>query len=227
MTKHRDNFGRVVKFAKAALHRMSVIAGAATLTLAFFLVLPFLQSHAQPPRDMLSLVAVDSATLPPPPPQLEDTPEEEDEPEEEPPELAEEIEPLDLSQLELSLDTRINSNGFSAHLDVSLKTIAASSEEVEALFSLSDLDQKPRCIYQPSPVLSASLRKKAPGTVYIIFAVNQSGRVEQPIVQSSSNPVFERAALAAVKQWKFEPGKRKGDPVSFRMRVPITFPRDS
>ena len=30
-------------------------------------------------------------------------------------------------------------------------------------------------------------------------------------------------ALKAVKQWKFEPGKRKGKPVQFRMRVPITF----
>jgi protein TonB len=43
-------------------------------------------------------------------------------------------------------------------------------------------------------------------------------------VQSSSDPVFEAPSLAAVKQWKFEPGKRNGKPVRFRMRVPITFP---
>jgi protein TonB len=30
--------------------------------------------------------------------------------------------------------------------------------------------------------------------------------------------------MKAVKQWKFEPGKRKGQAVRFRMRVPITFP---
>ena len=34
----------------------------------------------------------------------------------------------------------------------------------------------------------------------------------------------EKPALAAIKQWKFEPGKRSGQPVRFRMRVPITFP---
>jgi protein TonB len=44
-------------------------------------------------------------------------------------------------------------------------------------------------------------------------------------VQQSTDPVFERPALAAVKQWRFEPGKRNGKPVRFRMRVPITFPK--
>jgi len=44
-------------------------------------------------------------------------------------------------------------------------------------------------------------------------------------VQNSTDPIFEGPALAAIKQWKFEPGKRKGEPVRFRMRVPITFPK--
>jgi protein TonB len=37
--------------------------------------------------------------------------------------------------------------------------------------------------------------------------------------------VFEAPALKAVKQWKFEPGKKNGKAVRFRMRVPITFPK--
>jgi protein TonB len=90
---------------------------------------------------------------------------------------------------------------------------------------MSDLDQKPRVIYQPSPQTNAALQKLTPGTVTIVFVVDQRGRVENPIVQSSTNPAFETPALAAVKQWKFEPGKRNGEPVRFRMRVPITFPK--
>lgn len=62
--------------------------------------------------------------------------------------------------------------------------------------------------------------------MYIIFIVNQRGRVENPIVQSSTDPIFENAALAAVKQWKFNPGTRNGQPVRFRMRVPVTFPKE-
>jgi len=30
--------------------------------------------------------------------------------------------------------------------------------------------------------------------------------------------------MLAVKRWKFEPGKRGGKPVRFRMLAPITFP---
>ena len=72
--------------------------------------------------------------------------------------------------------------------------------------------------------MTPEVRRKAPGTVYILFLVGTDGRVENPIVQKSSDPIFEKPALAAIKQWKFEPGKRSGQPVRFRMRVPITFP---
>jgi protein TonB len=90
---------------------------------------------------------------------------------------------------------------------------------------LSDLDQKPRILYQPSPTLNAELRKRAPGTVHIIFIVDERGRVQNPIVQKSTDPIFEAPALAALQQWKFEPVKRKGETVRFRMQVPITFPK--
>ena len=42
-------------------------------------------------------------------------------------------------------------------------------------------------------------------------------------MQKSSHPAFEQPALQAVRRWRFEPGKRGGKPVSFKMRVPITF----
>jgi len=59
----------------------------------------------------------------------------------------------------------------------------------------------------------------------VLFVVNERGHVENPIIQKSTDPVFERPALNAVKQWRFEPGKRNGEPVRFRMRIPITFPK--
>ena len=95
------------------------------------------------------------------------------------------------------------------------------------LFALSDLDEKPRVLHQPGPVMDAALRKRAPGTVHVIFIVNVDGRVETPVVRQSSDPVFDAPALAAVRQWKFEPGKRNGEAVRFRMQVPITFPKGS
>ena len=41
--------------------------------------------------------------------------------------------------------------------------------------------------------------------------------------EKSTNPSFDRPAIEAVRQWKFEPGTRNGERVAFKMRVPITF----
>jgi protein TonB len=201
-----------------------VVLGAVMLTLVCFLVLPLLQIIHQPPSTELVVQSVDTALLPPPPPPPQEEPEKKPEPEEKPPELMEEAPPLDLSQLELALNPG-DGAGLVGDFVNKLNPLTSSGAEVDALFSMADLDQKPRVLYQPGPVLNKQIRQQAPGTVYIIFIVDQRGRVENPIVQKSSDPVFERSALAAVKQWKFEPGKRNGQPVRFRMRVPITFPK--
>jgi protein TonB len=212
-------------FFSRVRHHFVVMAGMVVLTLLNFLVLPLMQSISKPPRTDLALQDVDTADLPPPPPPIEPEPEDEPEPEEKPPELIEDAQPLDLSQLELALNPGLSEGLLGGDFTVKLNTIGAESKSLDTLFSLSDLDQKPRVIYQPSPVLNSRLKKKAPGKVYILFIVDKAGRVKKPIVQKSSDPVFEKPALAAVKKWKFEPGKRNGEPVRFRMRVPITFPK--
>lgn len=209
---------------KLIRHYLWVVLSAVGLTFIFFLVLPLMQTISKPPATNLMVQSVDTANVPPPP-LIEEEPEEEPEPEEPPPELLEEAPPLDLSQLELALNPGFKDGWMSGDFAVKLNTIDSKGDNLDALFSMSDLDQKPRVIYQPGPTLNKKLRKKTPGTVYILFIINQHGRVEKPIVQSSTDPVFERPALAAVKQWKFEPGKRKGKPVKFRMRVPIAFPK--
>jgi protein TonB len=213
-------------FLGRSWHRFLVAAGTVGLTLTFFLVLPLMQAIAKPRSDELMLQTVDTANLPPPPPPPPpEEPEEEPEPEEQPPELLEDAPPLDLSQLELALNPGFSDGWMGGDFAVRLETVTSGGDSGDGLFNLADLDQKPRCVYQPSPVIDSKVRQKAPGTVYILFVVDQDGRVQNPIVQSSSDPIFERPAMAAVKQWKFEPGKRNGQPVRFRMRVPITFPK--
>jgi protein TonB len=209
-------------------HRLLVLLGAAGLTLAFFIVLPLMQTISKPPTNDLMLMAVDVGNVePPPPPPVEEELEPEPEAEEQPPELAEEAPPLDLSQLELALNPGFSEGWMGAgDFAVKLNTVASSSEEnLNAVFSMADLDQKPRIIYQPSPTLTKELRRKAPGKVNVIFVVDERGRVVEPRTRSSTDPVFEAPALNAVKRWKFEPGKRAGKAVRFRMLVPITFPK--
>lgn len=221
-----DRKQKSFKTVRGALHFLKVIIGALGLTLAFFLVLPLIQTLSKPPRTDLNVQSVDTAQLdtpdPPPEPEEEEEPEPEEEP---PPELSEETPPLDLSQLELALNPGFGEGMMQGDFAVNLKTVAGGNDGVDALFSLSDLDQKPRVIYQASPVMTKDLRKKAPGTVYVLFIVDKNGRVENPIIQSSTDPVFERPVLNVIKKWKFEPGKRNGQAVRCRMRIPITFPK--
>jgi protein TonB len=185
-----------------------------------------MQTLNKPPTNDLVLQYVDTIKEPPPPP-TEIEPEEEPEPEEKPPELIEKTQKLDLSQLELALNLNLNTGWMSGDFAVKLDTFDSEDgkDNLDELFSMADLDQKPRVVYQPGPIIGEKVRRKSPGTVYILFIVDEKGNVENPVIQSSTDPVFEKPAITAVKQWKFEPGKRKGKPVRFRMRVPITFPK--
>lgn len=215
----------ILNLFKRLLHRVLVILGAAAFTLVFFLVLPLMQAINKPPTESLTVQEVAVVDTPPQAPPPEPEPEEEPEEPDEPPKLAEETEPLDLSQLELALNPTFGSGALAGDFSVKLNTESVGGDDVDALFNLADLDQKPRVMYQPGPTLTGQLRRQAPGTVYIIFIVDEGGRVVNPTVQKSTNPIFEGPALSAVKKWKFEPGKRNGKAVRFRMRVPITFPK--
>jgi protein TonB len=55
------------------------------------------------------------------------------------------------------------------------------------------------------------------------FVVDESGNVLNPRVVSSSDRAFEENTLRAVAKWKFEPGRRDGRTVRFRMSVPVVF----
>ncbi|MBL8738670.1 MAG: TonB family protein [Planctomycetes bacterium] len=211
----------------AKVWRLSVATGGAMLMmLACFLLLPVLQAiSATVPKD-LELREVDTAALPPPPPPIEEEKQEEKPPEDaKPPEMVESAPPLDLAQLELALNPGTGGGDLAGDYAIKIQGLAAAGggKEGDDLFSLADLDQKPRVLFQQQPVLTAQLRKRMPATVNVVFTVDEQGRVDGPRVQTSSDAEFEAAALAAIRQWKFEPGKRAGKPVRFRMRQPMTF----
>lgn len=210
-----------------ALHALLVAVGAVGLAALCFLVLPVLQAISATPAPDLTITSIDTALLqPPPPPPVEQEPERQEQQEPKPPELTDEAPPLDLAQLELALNPGLGVFAGAGDFTLKIQSIggaAGQSGEVEELFSLADLDQKPRPLFQQQPNLTAALRKKVPATVHVLFTVDPTGRVENPVVQSSTDPAFEPPVLAAIKQWKFEPGKRSGQPVRFRMRQPFSF----
>jgi protein TonB len=86
------------------------------------------------------------------------------------------------------------------------------------------VDQKPRAIYQASPMYPSEMRgKKIEGVVTVLFVVDASGKVTNLRVEKSSAVTFEKPAMEAVRRWKFEPAIKGGQRVACKMRVPIRF----
>ncbi|HHT9136031.1 MAG TPA: energy transducer TonB [Candidatus Wunengus sp. YC60] len=145
---------------------------------------------------------------------------------------APELEAASLSAIEAALSGQAGSGGdFAEALSFSsggriggMGKTGAMDERLGNAFSLGEIDQKPRAIFQAAPVFPNELRgKKLEGVVTVLFVVDQTGKVAQPRVVKSSHPAFEKPALDAVKQWKFEPAIKGGQRVPCKMRVPIRF----
>ena len=88
----------------------------------------------------------------------------------------------------------------------------------------SQLDSAPRAKVQPSPDYPARMRQDGiGGSVTVEFDVNTSGNVVRAAAVSYTHREFVEPALRAVRAWRFEPGRRDGRIVPFRMAVPIEF----
>jgi TonB family protein len=72
------------------------------------------------------------------------------------------------------------------------------------------------------------LAKKAgiEGRVLVQFTVGEDGSVSDAQVTSGVHDMLNQAALEAVKQLSFEPGRKNGQPVSVQVNLPVTFRTD-
>ncbi len=80
--------------------------------------------------------------------------------------------------------------------------------------TLKDLDRIPTPIYTVSPLYPADLAAKGiGGRVAIDFYIDETGSVRMPAGSPKDNSELTAAAIAALRQWKFEPPTRSGRPV--------------
>jgi protein TonB len=92
---------------------------------------------------------------------------------------------------------------------------------------IGNLDNHPRTTTQVSPVYPEEMKRQGiEGTVIVEFIVDESGRVTNPRVVKSDDPAFEAPTLRAVAGWRFEPGRKDGRRVSFKMAVPVSYKLD-
>lgn len=205
-------------------HRVLVAVGASVLTFGFFLSLPAIQVLAEESDDDLLYLAAVDIEVPPPPPVIEEEPEEEEPEPEAEPEFEQETPELSLDDLSLVLEPGGMGDGWgAAGIELNLGSMLSNDNALMSLFAEADLDQRATPIDQPMPALDAKLRRRLPASVLVLLVVDERGAVEDAKIAKSSDPAFNRIALAAVKRWKFEPGRRAGQPVRSRLRAPLTF----
>jgi protein TonB len=79
-------------------------------------------------------------------------------------------------------------------------------------------------ISQVAPAYSSDLRSAGvEGEVVVGFTISKAGEVLDPVVVSTTDRELDKAAVAAVRQWKFAPATNDGVAVSVRAVQPISF----
>lgn len=84
----------------------------------------------------------------------------------------------------------------------------------------------PRFRAPPSPPAYPALAREQgqEGEAVIRARLDRDGNPDEVLLAASSGfPVLDRAALAAVRRWAFEPGRRGGEPVAAWVQVPVRF----
>lgn len=92
------------------------------------------------------------------------------------------------------------------------------------MHTLRELDQIPTPIVVRNPSYPEELEKKGiKGEVTVNFYIDETGSVRIPSVNADQNPVLAPIAIDALRQWRFEPPRVKGNPVLVKASQPFRF----
>ncbi len=84
--------------------------------------------------------------------------------------------------------------------------------------------EPPKMLYAPDPIYSEEARQaQLQGTVVLWLIVDENGLPMNIRVQRSLGMGLDEAAIAAVKQWKFGPATKNGQPVRVMINVEVNF----
>jgi protein TonB len=83
---------------------------------------------------------------------------------------------------------------------------------------------RPVLVSKIEPVYPNAARKaRLPGRVVLEAVIGLDGSVESVSVISSSSSLFDEAAMAAVRRWKYTPARMNGGPVRVYYTVQVSF----
>jgi len=101
---------------------------------------------------------------------------------------------------------------------------AGSSALPDGVYIEGPLVTAPVPVFHPDPKYSdEALRKGLQGAVVLRLVVDSSGRTKDIKLVRGLGMGLDENAIAAVKFWQFEPGKKDGQPVPVAIQVEVTF----
>ena len=102
--------------------------------------------------------------------------------------------------------------------------VAVNRGELEAAGVDSEAFTPPRRTKGSSPSYpDAAARDGAQGTVLLECVINEAGAVEACRVSHSVHPAVDRAAMDAIRRWKYEPGRVMDRPRSIVAQFMMIF----
>jgi protein TonB len=109
--------------------------------------------------------------------------------------------------------------------DTSSRTEPRPVPRAEPVVQPEEFDAPPEPIHRVAPEYPDLARQAGiEGVVVVRVIIRTDGSVASAkIVDSDVNPLLGEAAVDAALQWRFEPARRKGNPVPCEYPIPIYF----
>jgi len=125
----------------------------------------------------------------------------------------------------MSLNLAMGNVGGDFDLGFAVASPALEKPLQDMVFQLAELDQPPTPLVRLPPVYPPQARmRRTEGVVMLEFVVDAAGRTRDiEVVLSQPGDVFTRAAVRAATRWRFQPGKKDGQPVPVRVKQKVTF----
>jgi TonB family protein len=86
-----------------------------------------------------------------------------------------------------------------------------------------DVTDPVRTTYVAPDYPKSAVKSKAQGDVRLEIVVGTDGKVRTAKVLSSPAGILDEPAIAAVKQWEFQPARFKGEPIAVTLTVTLSF----
>jgi TonB family protein len=116
-------------------------------------------------------------------------------------------------KLEVTAEGVVVSRTNQESLDSIVRSIAGNPLKYQRV-SLRLLDHAPVLVSSVSPRYAQAAEKAGVrGKVQVRFYIDQQGKVRMPSIETGAQPYLAAQAVAAVREWKFEPPTSRGQPV--------------